>query len=227
LCGRYTLKTAPDQWGQILLPLLDVAPLAGWQPRYNIAPTQPIVAVARGASGGPTVDYYRWGLVPFWADSLAIGSGMINARVETVGEKPAFRAALAKRRCAIVADGYYEWQPRAEGKQPYWIHLPDSRPFVFAGLWESNRKATGDPILTATILTTAASQSMSALHHRMPMVLPPDQIAAWIDPNLGGSEARELALAASQPEFVWQPVSKYVNSPRHDDPDCLAPAVAD
>ena len=238
MCGRFTLKTSPDQWGQLLLPLIDQDALnKTWRPRYNIAPTQQILAIASGKSlpelpvlGRGTegderwLSYFRWGLVPGWAADLATGNSMINARSESLREKRSFKGPLAARRCLILADGYYEWQKTDSGKKrPYWIHRAGGGLFYLAGLWEVNTKATGHPVVTCTIITTAASEDLQHLHDRMPVVLVDDRADRWLEADCDATEAHEMLGPA--PERFFQPleVSTHVNNPRHEDPDCVAP----
>ncbi|MCA9134265.1 MAG: SOS response-associated peptidase, partial [Planctomycetales bacterium] len=164
MCGRFTLKTPPAQWSQLLLPIVDFQPLlAGWQPRYNIAPTQDILALACEAENAAYATYFRWGLLPKWATELSIGSRMINARRETLAEKKSFATPLATRRCLIIADGYYEWRPEKAGKQAYWISPKDGGIMQFAGLWEQNSKIGPQPIRSCTIITTAAAANLAAI----------------------------------------------------------------
>jgi putative SOS response-associated peptidase YedK len=225
VCGRFTLKTPPDEWGQLLLPLADFASLLGnWQPRYNIAPTQPVLAIANNDRGQACAGYYRWGLVPGWATDLSIGNRMINARRESLAEKKSFTGPLARRRCLILADGYYEWQKLdSKRKQAYWISPRCGGVMQLAGLWETNSKATGSPIQSCTIITTAANASMSALHDRMPVVLSGEDAQQWMNPE----STSETAWHALQPpaEDLLEPrkVSSHVNNPRHDDEACLLP----
>lgn len=228
MCGRFTLKTPPSEWGQLLLPHLDVSSiLADWQPRYNIAPTQPIAAVLPSDQAQQRIEYLRWGLVPFWATDLAVGNRMINARAETLADKPAFRTPLAKRRCAIVSDGYYEWQKCGKTKQPFWIHRADQHIFAFAGLWDSNRKATGQEVLTTTIITAGASEGLAPIHDRMPAILAGEALRQWLDPNTSAADALGLLQTARETEFDARPVSSYVNSPLHEDAGCLVEHAAD
>ena len=222
MCGRFTLKTPPDQWGQLLLPQLELGSWVGqWQPRYNIAPTQDIVAiVASDLQARNEARLFRWGLVPFWADDLAIGNRMINARSETLAEKPAFRTLLARRRCVILTDGYYEWQQLGKTKQPYWIHQSDQRVFGFLGLWDRNKKASTTEVESATIITCAAGPTLAALHDRMPAILSGPALQAWLDPNVGSEDALALLLDR-QVDLDAYPVSSHVNNPRHEDAQCL------
>jgi putative SOS response-associated peptidase YedK len=226
MCGRYTLKTSPDQWGQLLLPLLDSSAVSEtWRPRYNIAPTQKVVAVtAKETQAEPIADYYRWGLLPSWAAELAIGNSMINARRETLQEKRSFKGPLEKRRCLVLADGYYEWQKRADGsKQPQWITAADSSVMCFAGLWETNKRATGQPVESCTIITTAANAAMQPIHDRMPVVLEGKSAQLWLDLQCGVEEAYSLLGPVANDFFTTRKVSTHVNSPRHEDEQCIEP----
>ena len=235
MCGRFTLKTNPSEWGQLLLPNLDMGSLqtvtADWQPRYNIAPTQSIIGLL-AASSSTTSDSdrsqqaivaraFRWGLVPFWADDLAIGNRMINARSETLADKPAFRTALARHRCIIPADGYYEWQVQGKQKQPFWIHRQDQQVFGFAGLWDRNRKASEQEIYSATIITAAATEALSPLHNRMPAILAGEALRAWLDPSTTATDAQELLNNHRESDLDAIPVTTHVNNPKHEDAQCL------
>lgn len=222
MCGRFTLKTPPIEWGQLLLPELDVSSImSDWQPRYNIAPTQPIVGVLRTSEGAIQTNAFRWGLVPFWADDLSIGNRMINARLETLPEKPAFRGPLASRRCAIIADGYYEWQAQGKTKQPFWIHRDQEQLFAFAGLWERNRKASEQEVLSATIVTANASDALASIHNRMPAILSGLALSRWLDPATSADEAINLLTDERVTDLEASPVSTHVNNPRHEDATCL------
>jgi len=203
------------------------------QPRWNIAPTQQIVAVTAGETDGPRrhAGWFRWGLVPFWADDPSIGSKMLNARSETVADKPAFRAAFRKRRCLIPADGFYEWQKlSSEKKQPWWIHQAGEQPFAMAGLWESwtpgqNQTSPPDtePLLTCTILTTDASSDLRGLHDRMPVILAPEAWHAWLNPQTQPEFLKQLMKPASPGTLQLACVSQLVNRPTPDSPQCLTP----
>jgi putative SOS response-associated peptidase YedK len=215
---------------------LDVRPdrqLTLFEPRYNIAPTQEILTVrADRQSGRRTAAMMRWGLIPAWTKEPVSGPPMINARAETLAEKPTFRTAFRTRRCLIPADGFYEWQKPPGGgrgkKQPYYIHRPDHAPFAFAGLWESwNSKPTPDqPPLTiesCTIVTTAANKALSDLHDRMPVILAPGDYLAWLDPSPQDPAAlQHLLQPAGKDEFVAEPVGTHVNRVVNDDPLCIA-----
>jgi putative SOS response-associated peptidase YedK len=200
---------------------LDMA--APLPPRYNIAPTQNVAVVRQSESGQRELAMLRWGLVPGWADDIAIGNRMINARGETVAEKPSFRTALKKRRCLVLADGYYEWKKTGKQKQPYLFHFEDDRPFAFAGLWERWTKGT-EPLETCTIITTVASELSANVHDRMPAILNDAAVDHWLDP--GVTDAAELVTLLgpfADPAFVADPVSTLVNSPTHEDARCVEP----
>ncbi len=221
MCGRFSLHTSgPALAEQFHLP--DIPALA---PRYNIAPTQD-VAVVRQQEAGRTLAHMRWGLIPGWAGDPAIGARMINARAETVVEKPAFRVAFIRRRCLIPADGFYEWQRTAGQKQPFFFHLRRQQPFAFAGLWETWRSVDGTVIDSCTLLTTEANGVLCPIHMRMPVILQPDDYARWLDPALCQPDPL-LALLRPYPEAEMSvyPVSTYVNRATNDDPQCIAPAA--
>lgn len=233
MCGRFTLKTPASQLFEQLSLQLDPAPLGDFPARFNIAPTQSIIAVL-GDKGELAPLWMRWGLVPSWSDDLSIGSRMINARSETVSEKPSFRKPFAKQRCLIPADGYFEWQTTKVGskstKQPYWIHLPQDKPFVFAGLWDTNTKATGETVLTCTILTAAAAPEIASLHDRMPVLIKPADYQTW----LSSEDKEQVERLVKEPVYdetfgphLWRyyPVSTAVNNPRHDSEANIARAA--
>jgi len=224
MCGRYTITTPSD----VVAGFFELATAADYQPRYNVAPTQeaPVVRVLEEADeDGRRLDLVRWGLVPFWADDPSIGNRMINARSETARDKPSFRDSFKKRRCLVVADGYYEWKKEKDGKQPHWFHRPDDEPFAFAGLWSRWDKGLekGDPPLdTFTLLTRDASPEVKHIHHRMPVVLPKDAYTAWLDPELKDKDAVQEIVANPITEgWEIRRVSRKVNSPANDVPDVL------
>jgi putative SOS response-associated peptidase YedK len=188
-----------------------------WRSRYNIAPTQAVIVV--GDDGKRYLKSMRWGLIPSWAKDPSIGNRMINARVETLAEKPAFRAALKKRRCIIPAGGFYEWQKLGKVKQPMRIMLKSREPFGFAGLWEHWKSPDGEEILSCTIITIEANELLKAVHERMPVILTRDAEAAWLDPKTQEPE-KLLPLLKQYPagEMEFYPVSRDVNSPAIDRP---------
>lgn len=200
-------------------------------PRYNIAPSQRIVAVTQPESGQPrALERFRWGLVPFWADDAQIGNRMINARGESVDSKPAFRAAFRKRRCLVPADGYYEWKTVKNGKQPYLIERHDGGMLAIAGLWEENHKASesGEVLRTCTLVTTDANPSTRQIHDRMPVMVLPEDHDRWLDPAVRDRDALRSLLRPAPDELLRATaVSRHVNSPTHDDPSCVEPVEVD
>jgi len=192
---------------------------------YNVAPSQEILAIAK-YEGENWLVKFHWGLVPFWAKDVSIGNRMINARSESIAEKISFRNAFKKRRCLILADGFYEWKGEKGRKQPMFITVPDHKPFAFAGLWETwNKKDDPDSIYkSCTIITTQASESIRDIHHRMPAILKPPAYESWLDPvnqdvvALGKMLKNEIVT-----ELVSYPVSTQVNSTRNNDPACIEP----
>jgi len=221
MCGRFTL-TDPDADLAVQFNLPEMPDL---QPRYNIAPTQPVAAV-RVASRGADREMVllHWGLIPFWAKDPDMGARMINARSETVAEKPAFRAAFRKRRCLVVADGFYEWQKQNGTKQPFYIRLRSSRPFAFAGLWEHWEGADVSVIESCTLLTTQPNDLLRPVHNRMPVILHPKDYDLWLDPEVQNAELLQPLLHPySSAEMDAYPVSRWVNSPGNDDPRCIEP----
>lgn len=226
MCGRFTLYASGEQVAQqFALPCVP-----GLPPRYNIAPTQ-AVAVVRQRAATRELVWLRWGLVPPWADSPAIGARMINARAETVAVKPSFRHALRQRRCLVIADGFYEWQAavstgrtgRRGGKNPFYMQRADGAPFAFAALWETWQRGDA-PLETCTIITTAPNSLLAPIHNRMPAILPPEHYALWLDPALHDDSAL-TALLQPYPSAALRarPVSRAVNNATHDAPDCIAP----
>ena len=217
MCGRFTLATPDPSQIRARFALDERLEV---RRRYNVAPGDDVLAVVRRGPR-PEGALLRWGLVPHWAtDPRQLGVTTINARAETVAERPAYRDAFAHKRCLIVADGFYEW---ASGT-PHWITREDGEPFAFAGLWASWRPETGDavePLRSCTIVTTAASGPVRALHDRMPVILPADAEQAWLDPGTPAAALHELLVPSAT--LVVRPVSRAVNDARHDAPDCLDP----
>jgi putative SOS response-associated peptidase YedK len=234
MCGRFTLRTPLS----VLIAHFDLdagadRQLTLFEPRYNIAPTQEVMVVrADSRSGRRSAAMLRWGLIPSWTKELVSGPPMINARAETLADKPAFRTAFRSRRCLIPADGFYEWQKPSDGgrakKQPYYVHLPDHTPFAFAGLWETwkFKPSADEPPLaidSCTIVTTAANQTLCSVHDRMPVIVAPGDYAAWLDPSLQDPAAlRRLLEPCSNDELVVEPVGTHVNRVANDDPQCIA-----
>jgi putative SOS response-associated peptidase YedK len=222
MCGRYTLRVSPAELAEIFATLNEIE----WAPRYNIAPTQTVVAVRQNERGeGRELAPLRWGLIPSWAKDMKIGSSLINARADTVAEKPAFRHAFKKKRCLIPVDGFYEWQaiPGQKAKQPFHIRLRDAPVFAFAGLWEQWTDPEGKPVETSTIITTDANEAMRPVHDRMPIILDPADYDKWLDRNLQDTDVLQQLLKPFLAERMrLVPVSTLVNSPRNEDPRCVA-----
>ncbi len=220
MCGRFAFFSPREA----VQELFGVDCGVDLQPRYNIAPTQTVAALRTGAAGSAEVALLRWGLVPSWAKDPAIGNRMINARLETAAAKPAFRAAFSRRRCAVLADGFYEWQQQAGPKQPWFISAAAGGPFLMAGLWEHWDKSDS-PLQTCAILTTAAGGEMRAVHHRMPVILPPQALDAWLTAP-GSDGALEVLDNLAEVKLHMQPVSRAVNNPAHEGPDLIRPLEA-
>lgn len=220
MCGRFTLRTPTET----IADLFSGIEFPDIPPSYNVAPTQSI-AVLRDCGDGPQFAWLRWGLVPFWADDIKLGNRMLNARSETVDEKPSFRAAFKKRRCLILADGFYEWKKTPDGKQPTYIHRHDDQVFTMAGLWERNRKvatADGQPVETCTIITTSANSLMAPIHDRMPVILDDDQRESWLDPdNDDIAQLKTWLVPCDAAGWETYPVSTEVNKPAFNKPACI------
>lgn len=223
MCGRFTLR-APASAVAEQFGLLELPPFTQ---RFNIAPTQPVPVVRLtpgDAEPQRQLVWLRWGLIPSWADDPAIGNRLINARAETAADKPAFRAAMRRRRCLVVADGFYEWQKIGKRKQPYFMHLRDDRPFAFAGLWEAWEGADHSAIESCTLLTTDANAVVRPIHDRMPVILRPEDYDRWLDPAIERSQELPPLLRPFPAELMEAyPVSPLVNSPARDDPRCVEP----
>ncbi len=220
MCGRYTLRATKKDIGHEFEIEEENLPVIRYG-RYNIAPTQDVLAVIRSPETGlRELRLLRWGLIPSWAKEKGIGNKMINARAETVHEKPSFRAAFRARRCLILADGFYEWRTIDKKKIPHFIHLPGERVFAFAGLYEVWNSPEGEKITSCTIITTSANEKMKSLHDRMPVILP-DKSAwnSWLDPK--NTDPRSLLEPLSDNLIDFYAVEATVNSPRNDTPDCV------
>jgi len=221
MCGRFVGFRSLDEL-QDFFPIDKAA--CETVSNYNVAPSQEILAIAR-YEGENWLVKFHWGLVPFWAKDTSIGNRMINARSETVAEKPSFRNAFKKRRCLILADGFYEWKGEKGRKQPMFITQPGHKPFAFAGLWETWDKGDQDSTYkSCTIITTQASESMRDIHHRMPAILKPPAYESWLDPkNQNVAELNMLLNNDIVTELMSYPVSKQVNLTRSNDPSCIEP----
>lgn len=219
MCGRFSQsKTA-----EFLARTFQLMELPDWQPRYNIAPTQQVPGIVHSAEQGERqFRLLRWGLVPSWSKDLSIGSRLINARAETVAEKPSFRAAFKRRRCLILADGFYEWQRQTGKKQPYYFQVMDHQPFAFAGLWEHWETAE-TVVESCTIITTEANEVLRSLHNRMPVILPPATYSQWLNPSTPIDQLPALLRPYNPESMQGYPVSTLVNNPSHESIDCIKP----
>jgi putative SOS response-associated peptidase YedK len=217
MCGRYTLTlNLEDLQGRFQFEALDLE----YQPRYNIAPTQQVLTVTN--DGQRKAQFMRWGLIPFWAKDAKIGNRMINAVGETVAVKPAFRAPFKKRRCLVLADGFYEWRKSEKTKIPTYIFLKSREPFAFAGLWESWKSPEGDLIRSCTIVTTSPNQFIAPIHNRMPVILSEETEALWLDPVTEEADVLAPLLIPSPGELMDSyTVSQLVNSPKNHGPECI------
>jgi putative SOS response-associated peptidase YedK len=223
MCGRFALF-AP---GQELAAQFDVAIDHDLLPRYNIAPTQPVAAVRfDGTSGARELTYFQWGLIPSWAKNPKIGSRLINARSETVADKPSFRAAFKRRRCLIPATGFYEWQKTSTGKQPIFIHGAKEQLLGLAGLWEIWHSSDGSVVESCTILTTEPNELLAPIHNRMPVIVAPQDYSMWLDPGEHPEDGLHLLRPYQAEAMEAYPVSTTVNNPRNDSRSCIEPIAA-
>lgn len=217
MCGRFAFYSPSEATAA----LFGVDGALNLKPRYNIAPTQSVAAVRDNEKLQRELVMLRWGLVPFWARDASIGNRMINARAETVAEKPSYRAAFKHRRCVILADGFYEWHVESNVKIPYFISLDSGEPFALAGLWESwSDKESTEFLQTTTLITIAANEFMQPLHHRMPVILQPDMADEWLS---GSTDYLDHAAERTPALRAW-PVDRRVNNARNEGADLLDPA---
>jgi putative SOS response-associated peptidase YedK len=225
MCGRFTLTHDINTIARVILAPQTVEVPASLQsmPRYNIAPTQNIVTIMN--DGNLHMEMLRWGLIPSWAKEESIGARMINARAETLAEKPSFKKLLAARRCMVVADGFYEWSQEAGSKvkTPMYITLKNAEAFAFAGLWDSWKNSDGQQIRTCTIITTQPNELMQPIHNRMPAILSAEARTAWLDPSERDAQLlTSLLTAYTSNEMVARPVSRLVNDPKRDGAELIA-----
>ena len=221
MCGRFTLKTNTKKLAEAFSGLINEAPAAA-EPRYNISPSQPVAVIAN--NGHNKIEYFQWGLIPSWAKDPSIGNRMINARAETLAEKSSFRTAYRRRRCLVLADGFYEWRKNPDKtKTPLYISLASESPFAFAGLWEWWHGGDGSEILSCTIITTTPNSLMASIHDRMPVILPAEAYSQWLDPAEQTPDQLDPLLKPYPAEWMKAyPVSTLVNNPRNDLPECVA-----
>lgn len=223
MCGRFTLTSNLDELqGRFGF----LSEFTDHEPRYNIAPTQPVLTVTN--DGQRKGELMRWGLVPFWAKDLKIGARMINAVGETAATKPAFRAAFKKRRCLVLASGFYEWRTEGKQKLPAYIYPRSGEPMAFAGLWETWKSPEGQVVKSCTIITTSANSFIQQIHHRMPVILSDETQALWLDPLTEDSQILEPLLIPAPTEFLTShPVPNTVNSVKNQGAECILPLVED
>ncbi|MDF5710255.1 MAG: SOS response-associated peptidase [Nostoc sp. S4] len=219
MCGRFTL----NQSAEALAKVFDVQQFPDVPTGYNIAPTQIVATVLQNPeSKKREFQQLHWGLIPSWAKDPGIGAKLINARAETVAEKPAFRSAFKHRRCIVVADGFYEWQRQQGKKQPFYFRLQDGQPFGFAGLWERWHSPAKEEIISCTILTTAANELLQPIHERMPVILEPQDYELWLDSQQQTPQTlQQLLRPYPAPAMTAYPVSTLVNNSRHNSPECI------
>ena len=218
MCGRFTLTLDPAQLRQAF-PWLHVPEEATFTPRYNISPTQPVAVVPN--DGKHQLDFFSWGLIPSWAKDPEIGSRLINARAETLAEKPSFKNALKRRRCLIPADGFYEWKVSPDGKSkiPHYIRFSSGQTFAFAGLWDLWAAPDGSILKTCTIITTLPNSLISPIHNRMPVILPRESYLRWVEPGeVNPIIIKELLAPFPQDQMEAYVVSRGVNDPKNDNP---------
>jgi putative SOS response-associated peptidase YedK len=221
MCGRFTLTVSPGQL-QEAFPWVQVP--NDLKPRYNIAPTQPVAVIPN--DGKNRLDFFIWGLIPSWAKDNKIGYRMINARSETLHEKPAFRAAFRRQRCLVLADGFYEWrqEPGKKVKTPIYIQIEPKKTFAFAGLWENWQSPDGSEVLSCTIITTPPNNLVEPIHNRMPAILDPQVYTDWLTPEeIDPSRLGKLLKPYPGDDMIAYPVSRLVNSPENDLPECIQP----
>jgi putative SOS response-associated peptidase YedK len=223
MCGRFTLHLPPD----LLAEIFGLAEIPVFPSRYNIAPTQRIAVIRDNAAGRRETDFLHWGLIPSWAKDKSVGNRMINARSETVAEKPAFRKAIRFRRCIVPASGFFEWRQTENRKLPFYLRLRDGSPMAFAGLWDAWKSPEGETVESCTILTTSSNELIEPLHDRMPVILHSEEYQLWLNREMTDPE-KLIPLYRAFPADLMEmyPVSELVNSPRNDAPDLIEPIAA-
>jgi putative SOS response-associated peptidase YedK len=218
MCGRFSQTHSAEA----IAAAFGLSEIPQWQPRYNIAPTQTVPAII-ASDGQRHFKPLRWGLIPSWAKDPSIGARLINARAATLSEKPSFRDAFKRRRCLIVADGFYEWRKEGTQKQPFYFRLETGEPFAFAGLWEGWHSPDGDRIETCTIITTDPNELTATVHDRMPVILPTALYDRWLDSaHQQTTDLQAILHPYAKEAMIAYPVSTAVNRPTNDSPDCIA-----
>ena len=226
MCCRYLLL---EQHYRAIMERLGIGASAEFLSRYNIAPGSDISVVrTKARMDGREVTTLRWGLVPAWKKRDATGSGLVNARAESLAAKPSFRDALRLRRCVIPASGFYEWEPVGRTRKPWLFRRRDEQPFGLAGLWENWSAPDGTPLETCAVITTESNELMRPIHHRMPVILTPEQCAEWLDPRVIAPDALAALLRPTSAKSMSAlAVSTHVSSVLHEGPECVAPAGAE
>ncbi|WP_149425244.1 SOS response-associated peptidase [Oryzomicrobium terrae] len=222
MCGRYALHA--DR--QTLVSAFELSECPEVTPRYNIAPMQPSLVVRQRPTGERVAHFLRWGLVPSWAKDTSIAPKLINARSETLAEKPSFRSAYKRRRCIVPASGFYEWKTEGKEKQPYYVHPASTELIGFAGLWERWTLPDADPLDTFTIVTTEANTAMTDIHERMPVILAPEDYGLWLSGETEQDLVHQLLVPCPADWIAKYPVGKDVGNVRNQGPDLLTPAIA-
>ena len=217
MCGRFTLSQPINT----IASAFNIAQIPPLEPRYNIAPTQLIPSILSVSGGEKQLQMLRWGLIPSWAKDAKISAKLINARAETVSEKPSFKAAFKRRRCLIIADGFYEWQRQEKQKQPYYFRLQNAQLFAFAGLWEQWKSPDENIINSCTILTTEANDLLRPIHDRMPVILEPKDYELWLDSEAQQPQLQQLSRPYQANLMTSYSVSTKVNNPKNNTPECI------
>jgi putative SOS response-associated peptidase YedK len=219
MCGRFLLAVDPAELQDAFPQFIFKNPI---DHRFNIAPSQPVLVIPNDSSF--TADHFLWGLIPSWEKDPTIGSRMINARAETLSEKPSFRGPFKYHRCLILSNGFYEWrqQPGSKAKTPFFIRLKNGKPFAFAGLWDEWHSPDGSQIKSCAIITTSPNSLVASIHNRMPVILPTDTYFHWLDPSPQTSNTlQDLLIPYPADEMIASPVSSYVNNPANSGPECI------
>ena len=219
MCGRFVRINTPKEIKEIFnLDQIEIE----LKPSYNIAPTQDVAVIIE--NGNSKLTAMRWGLIPFWVKDISIGSKLINARSETIDEKSSFKHSFQKRRCLIVASGFYEWQKRGSNKSPYFIHFKDKKSFCFAGIYDNWKSPDGDKITSCSIITTKASDNLKNIHHRMPVIIPENNFSLWFK-NSDTNTLKQLLIPYTKNDLDFYEVSTEVNSTKNNYPELIDPSI--
>lgn len=227
MCGRYTLSAGHESLARAFLAEFAEELKMSWKPRYNITPGSGIVAVLEDRDrGGRKAEVFHWGLVPSWAKDVNIGYKLTNARAETIQDKPSYRDAYRYRRCLVPASGFYEWNRKAFPRQPYYFHPRDTEFMAMAGIWEHWLHPSGSEILSVSLITTRANKDVKKIHHRMPVILKPENWNRWLDTdNVKATGMRELMVPADNEFLRIHPISTAVNKAGNDGPELVEEVI--